>query len=83
MKGIELEIFYNNDATEAAELLNLPIPLKDHETRFVTFYRVDAISTHIDLDDEDGREYCRLFIGGEDFTCVESYDAVKRKLDNL
>jgi hypothetical protein len=83
MKGIELEIFYNTDATEAAELLNLPIPLRDHETRLVTFYRIDAISTHIDLDDENNREYCRLYTGGEDFTCVESYESVKRKLDNL
>jgi hypothetical protein len=83
MKGIELEIFYNNDATEAAEILNIVIPLRDHETRLVTFYRIDAISKHIDLDDEEQREYCRLFTGGEDFTCVLSYDEVKSKLDNL
>lgn len=81
MKGIELEIFYNNDATEAAELLNIAIPLKDYERRFVTFYRIDAISVHIDL--EDNEEYCRVFTGGEDFTCVESYNVIKQKLDNL
>ena len=83
MKGIELEIFYNNDATETAELLNIAIPLKDHETRFVTFYRIDAIAVHIDLDDEERREYCRVYTGGDDFTCVESYESVKHKLDNL
>jgi hypothetical protein len=83
MKGIELEIFYNTDATEAAELLNLAIPLRDHETRLVTFYRIDAISTHIDLDDVEQREYCRLFTGGEDFTCVLPYSEVKYMLDNL
>lgn len=83
MKGIELEIFYNNDATETAELLNIAIPLKDHETRFVTFYRIDAIAVHVDLDDEERREYCRVYTGGDDFTCVESYESVKHKLDNL
>jgi hypothetical protein len=83
MKGLEVEIFYNNDATENAEVLNLAIPLRDHDTRLVTFYKIDAISTHIDLDDEEEKAYCRIFTGGEDFTCVESYDVIKHKLDNL
>lgn len=83
MKSIELEIFYDNDATEAANDLKIPIPLRDYDTRLVTFYRIDAISKHIDQDDYERAEYCRIFTGGEDFTCVESYESVKSKLDNL
>lgn len=81
MKAIELSIFHHSELTDKAEAMDILLPLKEYTTRPMTFYNIDAIAPFIDYEDPDQPEYTKVFSGGEEFTCIDSYNTLKNKIN--
>lgn len=81
MRGIELPIFYMNDATSKAEELDITMPLSEYDVRMMKFYNIECISEYLDEFDND-HPYSRVFSNGDVFTCALSYKELEQKIES-
>lgn len=81
MRGIELPIFYMNDATMKAEELDITMPLSEYDVRMMRFYHINCISEYLDEFDND-HPYSRVFANGDTFTCALSYKELENKIES-
>ena len=64
--GLDVEILFQNDTTEALEELDLDTPLKNYDKKIVTFFKIDAISEYYDELDNN-KEYTTIYSAGTRF----------------
>lgn len=77
MEGIELDIFHHTNATKQKDEQGLDWLMAECDIRSMTFYRIDVISKYMDDDDS---EYSNIYVGGEVWNCLLTYEDLKEKL---
>jgi hypothetical protein len=75
MIPIELQIYFNTDETDNLEKMGLESSVKNCETRFMTFYVINAIGSGTEA---DGFEYGIIHTGDESFSSVLTYEELKQ-----
>ena len=76
---IELEIFFHNEESRNVHEFENPLPLSKNDIKKMTFMRIDVVGPYIDENDND-REYSRVYSSGDYFICNMDYEALKNKL---
>jgi hypothetical protein len=75
--GIELQVFSLRDE-DLNMIEGLDVPFKDCILIPYVFYSIDYITA-----DRTDSRFTTIGSGGEDFTCNERYDVVKKKMSML
>jgi hypothetical protein len=81
MRGIELPIFYLNEATAQAEELDITMPLTEYNIKPITFYNIECIAQYEDEFD-DGKPYSVIFANADKFTCALTYEELKKRIES-
>jgi hypothetical protein len=75
MIPIELQIYFNTEETDNLEKMGLESSVRNCETRFMTFYTINAIGSAIEV---DGFEYGLIHTGDESFSTVLTYEELRQ-----
>lgn len=75
MIPIELQIYFSTEETDNLKKMGLGFSVKNCETRFMTFYVIDAIGSATEI---DGFEYGVIRTGTEIFFSVLTYEQLKQ-----
>lgn len=76
---ITLPIFFKNEAYDIGELTGKQVPYKEFDIRKMDFYHINAVSPHLDADDND-KEYSCIHSNGSEFICALTIKEVREKL---
>jgi hypothetical protein len=79
MPPIELEIYFNTEETKNLEKMGLDSHVNNCETKFMTFFSINAIGS---AKEPDGFEYGVIYTGDESFSSVLTYSQLKEKLNS-
>lgn len=75
MIPIELQIYFNTDETDNLEKMGIEADVRNCETRFMTFYTINAIGSATEI---DGFEYGLIHTGDDTFATVLTYEELKQ-----
>ena len=78
--GLDIEVFFHNEKTKAAELVDKRLPLTKYDRRYVTFYSVANIAPYFDMQD-DGREYSSIHSGVGEFITPHKQDFLRYEIN--
>lgn len=84
MLPITVPIFFQNEDTKADRIIGNGFPLSKCDTRQVTFYNVNCLFAHVDLDDLDNEtndRYTEIHINGDCYICALSVDEVRYMIE--
>jgi hypothetical protein len=80
LRGLELEIFYHNDFSEALEELEIDSPLHTYNRKKATFYSINAVTTYLDEKDND-KPYARIYSGADVFVSTQTRERLRDIID--
>jgi hypothetical protein len=75
MLPLELQIYFNTDETDNLEKMGIESDVRNCETRFMTFYTINAIGS---AKEKDGFEHGLIYTGDESFSSVLTYEELKQ-----
>lgn len=73
LKGLEIEFYLHDEECEKAKDLGMHRSMEDHEIRMATIYGVSSVVKH--------PKYTELSDGYDIFQCIESYDTLKKRIE--
>jgi len=76
---ITIDIFHHSTNTTQLDSVGIDYKLTDCDLRPVTFYNIEAISSHI----EDGTNYGSIHCNGREFIASISYPELWEKINKL
>ena len=79
MKPLELNVLFCEEQDLKLQELGITPNPDNLAVDKMVFYVINAISPHIS---ESGKDWCEIFCNGVEFICPESYETVKRKIQN-
>lgn len=79
MTGIQISVLWHSDQSRALQDAELEIDDSLYEHRFVTIYRLDAISPNRSY----GKEYTNLHFSGDSMIAPISYDEMRKYLKDI
>ncbi len=78
MLPIELPIYFNTDETDNLLKMGMDYHIKNCEIRTLTFFQITAIGP---AKEDDGFKFSLIYIGGDSFSCVHTYEVLKELLN--
>ena len=80
MKPLELNVLFREEEDAELERLGIAPKKTDLMVDRMTFYEINGVAPYTEEDNEES--WCSIFCNGEMFICIESYETVKRKIQN-